>query len=301
MKVSSVLILSLSLVLLVNICEAQLDFVPSKEYIAWNKNQISQRSPSTNGYERINRTLEVSAWVVSPNGEPLLTNDTVNLYLNQASTYFEAIGLSFRACRIQPIYDYQYLTVSNNYLLDGINDDELRNTYYNDNTINMYFVGYPIRGTDTVGGFAPMPVSATELNSDEKPDYVVINAYSGNIGETIAHELGHYFGLFHTHEEDFDNDGELELELVDGSNCQTTGDLMCDTPAEPNLQDYVDIITCAVDASEILAERDPNGAIYIPNPGNIMSYSPASCYWGFSQEQLEKMVLVYNAFRTNLR
>jgi len=46
---------------------------------------------------------------------------------------------------------------------------------------------------------------------------------------TFPHEVGHYFDLFHTHETAYGR------ECVDGSNCTTAGDRLCDTPADPGL------------------------------------------------------------------
>ena len=46
---------------------------------------------------------------------------------------------------------------------------------------------------------------------------------------TVNHEVGHYFDLFHPHE---DANGE---EFVNGSSCAVRGDGLCDTPADPKL------------------------------------------------------------------
>ncbi len=53
-----------------------------------------------------------------------------------------------------------------------------------------------------------------------------MNNSSAEDGATIAHEMGHYFGLLHTHET------ANGTELVNGTNCGTAGDLLCDTPAD---------------------------------------------------------------------
>ena len=52
---------------------------------------------------------------------------------------------------------------------------------------------------------------------------------AGGNDTTLSHELGHYFDLYHTHETSFGT------ECPSGSNCQSAGDMVCDTPADPNL------------------------------------------------------------------
>ena len=49
---------------------------------------------------------------------------------------------------------------------------------------------------------------------------------------TVAHEMGHCLGLYHTHNGTGDNNGTPEL--VNGSNSSTAGDYITDTPADPN-------------------------------------------------------------------
>ena len=96
----------------------------------------------------------------------------------------------------------------------------------------------------------------------------------------------------------------LTIELVNGANCATTGDLICDTPADPFAQSALLTATSAelelisqnqLDTSffsstcESLYEiRDPNGQYYQPDMGNIMSAYPCKC--GFTQDQYRLMV-----------
>lgn len=80
----------------------------------------------------------------------------------------------------------------------------------------------------------------------------------------LAHELGHVFGLSHTGDPG-------STELVDGSNCTTAGDMLCDTPADPGYVTpaEIDLTTCTY----IGSLTDANGDVYDPPYRNIMSNS----------------------------
>ena len=109
-------------------------------------------------------------------------------------------------------------------------------------------------------------------------------------GSTFEHELGHYFGLYHTHETAFGS------ELVNGSNCSTRGDRLCDTPADPRLTGNVDNDGCIYTGTG----TDANGDSYSPSVANIMSYSSKECRVHFSDDQLDRMNFVLNNSRTYL-
>jgi len=98
-------------------------------------------------------------------------------------------------------------------------------------------------------------------------------------GRGLMHELGHTFGLLHTFETKYGT------EKVDGTNCDTSGDLICDTPADPGIP---------VDNNCVFKydEPDLNGDYYKTEIGNYMShFFCAHCY--FTTEQYEKMAATY--------
>jgi len=163
--------------------------------------------------------------------------------------------------------------------------EELQVKYHVARRINMFFVSDFGAMEPYVCGFAGLG-DITELERSgiviRKGDCIA----SGS--STVTHEFGHYFDLLHT----FEGDRE---ELVDGSNCATTGDLICDTPADPFR--VGDMVVTYVDEAEgcrfILGDRDPNGDYYSPHVGNYMSYYPSSCACGFTYEQYLKMANTY--------
>ncbi|MCH8546981.1 MAG: zinc-dependent metalloprotease [Cryomorphaceae bacterium] len=146
----------------------------------------------------------------------------------------------------------------------------------------------------------------------------------------ITHEMGHAFGLRHT----FQSGGYSLLpntctsrspfinpamcaELVNGSNCDTCGDLICDTDADPgtmqeadrscsgSLINYDSIVTynCQynwdyINALSInnpgmnnlnLLLYDANGDTLKPNMNNFMTYTYPRCMNQFSLEQINHM------------
>jgi hypothetical protein len=165
--------------------------------------------------------------------------------------------------------------------------DALRTTNTVEDAINVYFTpnlrtapNNPICG---ISAFTFSPVQGIAMSNS-------CTATATN-HSTYAHEIGHYFDLFHTHETAF---GE---EFVDGSNCFDAGDLLCDTPADPVLTSAtVDSETCEYVGDEV----DSNGDPYDPDPRQYMSYSLKHCRDAFSPGSEDKIVETLLGPRANL-
>ncbi|RKE92190.1 T9SS type A sorting domain-containing protein [Ichthyenterobacterium magnum] len=173
------------------------------------------------------------------------------------------------------------------YLCDGINyiDDDTYYDYLDDqeaaltannvpNLINIYFANSVTRvdtvdGNYAICGYAYYPGGADTILMD--------NSCALN-GSTLAHEMGHFFSLRHTH-------GGTANELVDGSNCTTEGDYICDTPADPRLS-YSNVNSSCVYTG---TDTDANGDSYVPDTSNVMSYSRKSCRNSFTPQQLARI------------
>lgn len=81
---------------------------------------------------------------------------------------------------------------------------------------------------------------------------------------TVAHEVGHCLGLYHTHHgSPFKNEGG-KPEYVDGSNSTIAGDFLSDTPADPGILD--------ADGEYSGFHLDPNDDPYNPDTSILMSY-----------------------------
>ena len=109
---------------------------------------------------------------------------------------------------------------------------------------------------------------------------------------TFAHEVGHWFDLFHTFEPFYGQ------ECVSGSNCADAGDLICDTPASFGLQfnNCVNAATCELSCTEVPGPcaGDP---FYEPSTINFMSYSTPNCINEFTPGQYDRI----RATAVNLR
>ncbi len=140
----------------------------------------------------------------------------------------------------------------------------LRMTNQTPNTINVYFVNNLRTELGSLCGISSFTFSTYQ-------GIAVSNSCTPSAGNpsTFAHELAHYFDLYHTHERAFGD------ECTDGSNCHEAGDLMCDTPADPNISGEVNPAFCEWGGSE-----DPpceSSVPYAPSARNLLSYSAKTC------------------------
>lgn len=191
--------------------------------------------------------------------------DTAIAKLNRG---FKPICLSFKRCSLNLIKNYNYNIFKVDSMMDAI-----MATDYVPKVINIYIVDEIISNADgSPAGVGFMPGG---------PDAIFICRTSIASDKVLNHEMGHFFGLFHTFETDFGTS------LVNGSNCATTGDLICDTEADPYPNGRIYSAPCEFQPGP----ADLNGHYFIPPLGNTMSYW--GCYCGFSVQQFDRMVYNY--------
>ena len=147
--------------------------------------------------------------------------------------------------------------------------------YHADYRLNFYFLA--VLGGSEAAGFAAGSIG------DAQGSGIFISKLLGVTSGTFAHEMGHFCSLQHT----FEGNG---AELVDGSNCATEGDQICDTPADPfmpgaPMTDFVK------DCRFISLLVDANGEYFNPDLGNVMSYYQCNTC-GFTWMQLDRMAQV---------
>ncbi len=185
------------------------------------------------------------------------------------------------------------------FLCDGINyidDDKLCHLNKNDEStlteknnvaglINIYF-------TDFIKTISNESICGYSNNSGRQDTIVMKNDCVTN-ASSLAHEMGHFFSLVHTHGPKNDS---LTTELVDGSNCDTDGDGICDTPADPKLTDKNVNNFCEYTGTE----TDAHGQVFNPDTQNMMSYSKKGCRTHFTPQQLARMYAFFMTTKSYL-
>lgn len=225
-----------------------------------------------NGSRKLTRTFMIAAHIIrSNNGTSGISDAAVIDAIETMNEQYAAAQIEFELCgEIRYIDDNTYLETT------ASEGNALVPKYNIDNVINIYFIPKVLNSSGTqICGNATLPSGNVNLRRIFMANSCAIN------GSTLSHEMGHFFGLLHTHS----TTGGVEY--VQRINCYDRGDGFCDTPADPEL-DATNVENC----SYIGTKNDPQGNRYMPDPSNFMSYSPKSCRVFFSPEQIAYMNII---------
>lgn len=239
---------------------------PTEEQIAYMDKIIRERPAA-----RL-----ASSWVKIPVKLHVVRMDdgTGGLSESQLLSAIQSVNSFYKNSNMElvPIAEINYINSSELYDYNTKNEGKLAVGNDVNRVINVYFLNSIVSsGGSALCGYTFFPPSA---------DRIFMANGCTTSGNTFAHEFGHYFTLYHTHGKT--NTGTTD-EYVNGSNCTTAGDNLCDTPADPNLSGKV--TNCAYTGSD----RDANGDPYSPQVSNIMSYAPGSCRKNFTPQQYARI------------
>jgi hypothetical protein len=217
-----------------------------------------------------------------------MTLNQLALAMRDLNRLWQPSGIQFFIYgRIDYINNDTYFNVAN----VRADQDALRQVNSVANTINVYFTN--LKDLCGQGSF-----------TDDAVQGILMDISCAGVAtnpSTFAHEVGHYFDLFHTHETFPDDKGNpTSIECPSGSNCGTAGDMICDTPADPDVEGKVDD-SCSYTGSAANPASCDAGS-YNPPTRNLMSYSTKPCRDQITAGQSNKalQVLRDTANRRNL-
>jgi len=214
-----------------------------------------------------------------------LDETTIRTAIAQLNQNFAGANINFK------LTDDISRSQSSSYLSDIRSSQQIENIITTPlnirNTINLYLV----QSNSLLAGYTPVLTEGFNDYVNFNLNKIFISHKAIKQAATVAHEFGHFFNLQHT----FGN-SPLEAstkELHDGSNCQFTGDFICDTPPDPNGQQ--DCCDCSYLGTSI-----PTDTPFNPLTNNFMSYYKYCCRTTFTAGQYKAIKMAALEYRAYL-
>lgn len=246
---------------------------PTAEHYAYSRDVISQIPIPEN---MTTHFIPIQVHIVQDNGSGGPSLETLAKGLSNLNHHFAASGIQF-FYRDFPNYvdnlDYYNFNAFDDDIDGNDTETELRGLFPRAfDAVNVYFCeSVRTSSGGNACGYAYFPSSFEVRNT-----IVMDNDCMASPNGTYPHEFGHYFDLYHTHQgtqfgpENFN--AENVARTGPNANCDTDGDLLCDTEADPRY-DNTNFSNCSVPNDEF----DAFGEVYVPPVENIMSYYPDGC------------------------
>jgi hypothetical protein len=153
------------------------------------------------------------------------------------------------------------------------------NPYIQANCLNIFLHNYLDSNSGTLNG------SAYGIPNTYMSEASWAIASTTNIS-TMGHEVGHCLGLYHTFST---GNGAENVTRNSGNgcyNCTSTGDLLCDTPADDPTTPNDNVNSSCVYTA---GRQDACNVTYIPMTSNIMAYGNRACRTTFTSGQGNRM------------
>ncbi len=244
----------------------------------YEKAFMQMKSSKSISKTKIINSIPIKAHVIrSSNGLGGISDEDINIAVANLNSIYSDAYMEFFLCEGIDYIDEDTLC----HIKKG-DEESLKETNFVPGLINIYF-------TDFIENELQESICGYSDNQGRNDVIVMKNSCVIN-DSSLAHEMGHFFSLIHTHGPD---SNKMTTEFVDGSNCDTDGDGICDTPADPKLT-YKNVNNfCQYTGTE----TDAHGDAFTPDTGNIMSYAMKSCRTHFSQQQLARMYAFYHTVK----
>ncbi len=182
--------------------------------------------------------FENTAWTganyIGGTGFAQLPDADLNAMIANLNAVYQYAQIEFYECKTRQrvnnpdLYNFYSSTSDPE---NATNDETQSAAYDTPNVLTLYFVGGLAGDHDCCGylGYANYPPSR---------DFAIMR-YAAVGGPIVAHELGHYFGLFHTHRNlpSLNSGGDangVPGDPLNNCECLTKGDGICDTWPDPN-------------------------------------------------------------------
>jgi len=254
--------------------------------------------------------IPVTVWMVNASGYDIIPESQILQAIDDADEILESIKLVVYEEEVRRVVAGRLsqldLKSDENGMLPGDESLELLEPgMFVPNTLNVLVFNNIVSNGEVLGGRLFTVNGLIEGPLAE--DFIIVNRQSMN-GKTIAHEVGHYLGLLHTWGNGSyvgrQNGAEaVTEERIDGSNCQSTADFLCSTPADPgngSLYSPCNSYQCHNwDFDHPCHFEMATGSPYFPMADNVMTYNGflKSCTRRFTSEQIAVMIDFYQTWR----
>ena len=221
----------------------------------------------------------------------IVQSDSVELHLNEVALnraifylnksfmdasfvfYIDRVDVIISELHLEDLSDNQYQVYND--FADTYDHKDMITIYIFDHGENFCHTTPTSISCGRTGGFSYVLSNRTSS--------IVLSKFDLSDQKVVAHEVGHFFGLYHTFEESQFGKDDSDPDL-----CWQQGDRICDTPADPGgiYEIYINYSTC-----EMLGLKTKLGTDYKPLVNNYMSYYKP-CYlkeYEFTPEQLRFM------------